>query len=63
MPEKRISNRGLLLRKLKWVLVGVLAPEVLLFNAWSQWRGARDLLAQFKAEAKKVRIFAARPSK
>ena len=50
------------MRKLKWVLIGVLAPEVLLLNAWSQWRSARDLLAQFKEEAERVRISIANPS-
>ena len=26
-----------------WVLVGIFAPELVLFNAWSQWYTARKL--------------------
>lgn len=32
-----------LLLKIKWVLIGTLAPEILLFVAWRQWVSARSL--------------------
>ena len=47
VTRKNTSKTGILLHKLKWMTIGIIAPEVLLFNAWSQWRSARHLTAQF----------------
>ncbi|KAK0616740.1 hypothetical protein B0T14DRAFT_568320 [Immersiella caudata] len=30
-------------RKLAWVLIGIFAPELVVYTAWSQWRAARRL--------------------
>ncbi|KAI9866182.1 MAG: hypothetical protein M1813_001743 [Trichoglossum hirsutum] len=38
------------MRKLKWALIGILALEVVLFNAWTQWRDAKKLSASVKAK-------------
>jgi hypothetical protein len=34
------------LRKAKWVLIGIFAPEVVLYTALQQWWSARSLLSQ-----------------
>jgi hypothetical protein len=62
VPEKGVGKVHLFLRKLEWALIGILAPEVILFNAWSQWRSAKNLLAKFEEEIKKVRISTGRPT-
>lgn len=43
VPPQGEKKRYFYLRKAKWVLVALLAPEVVLYTAWSQWRDARRL--------------------
>uniref|UniRef100_U4LQ61 Uncharacterized protein n=1 Tax=Pyronema omphalodes (strain CBS 100304) TaxID=1076935 RepID=U4LQ61_PYROM len=43
VPPQGEKKRYFYLRKAKWVLVALLAPEVVLYTAWSQWRDARWL--------------------
>jgi hypothetical protein len=56
VPQQGTSKTRLLMRKLKWALIGILAPEVVLFNAWTQWRDAKKLSASVKAKVNYVRI-------
>ncbi|KAI5810408.1 hypothetical protein BZA77DRAFT_254877 [Pyronema omphalodes] len=46
VPPPGEKKRYFYLRKAKWVLVALLAPEVVLYTAWSQWREARWLQTQ-----------------
>jgi hypothetical protein len=39
--ERRVS---FFLRKAKWAVIAILAPEVVLYTAWSQWYTARDIV-------------------
>jgi hypothetical protein len=44
IPARDESRVSFFLRKAKWVVIAVLAPEVVLFTAWTQWYIARDVV-------------------
>jgi hypothetical protein len=43
VPPENEGKFAFYRRKTKWVLIALLAPEVVLYTAWSQWRDARWL--------------------
>ncbi|KAI5810409.1 hypothetical protein BZA77DRAFT_271667, partial [Pyronema omphalodes] len=43
VPPPGEKKRYFYLRKTKWLLVALLAPEVVVYTAWSQWKEARWL--------------------
>ena len=47
LPEKGQDNgHGFIRRKSKWVLVGLLAPEIVVASAWDQRQDAKDILKE-----------------
>jgi hypothetical protein len=44
---QRISN-SVKFRKLKWVLLGLLAPELVVYTAWRQWSSAQELTREMQ---------------
>ena len=42
VPPQHESSFVFYMRKTKWVLIALLAPEIVLYSAWLQWRSARD---------------------
>lgn len=40
---RNTSKLGVIVKKLKWVLVGMFAPEYVVYIAWRQWMSARQL--------------------
>ena len=45
IPKQGTTRFQLYWRKAEWVLVGVLAPEFVVYTAWGQWNSARILTA------------------
>jgi hypothetical protein len=43
IPSLEESRFSFYLRKTKWVVIAVFAPEVVLYTAWTQWDRARDI--------------------
>ncbi|KAM6493024.1 hypothetical protein JOM56_011158 [Amanita muscaria] len=43
VPPKEAGKLWRFRNKLKWVLMGMFAPELVMFAAWSQWMSARKL--------------------
>lgn len=43
VPEKGITKSRRILRRVKWVAIEILAPELVVFVAWWQWNQARKL--------------------
>ena len=43
LPQDGVSATCLFLRKTRWAFIGLLAPELLVFVAWCQYRKARGL--------------------
>jgi hypothetical protein len=41
-------------RRTRWVILGILAPEIVVYSAWKQWRSARALTSKIKKLAKQV---------
>ena len=48
IPKKGTTKLELYKRKTKWVVLGFLAPELVLYTAWSQWYSAKKLTARVK---------------
>lgn len=48
IPKKAESKREYWLRNLKWVLLGILIPELVVLSAWRQWLSARSMTQQMK---------------
>jgi hypothetical protein len=44
-------------RRLKWVLMGLFAPELVVYAAWRQWSSAKELTQKMQALLKKVRPY------
>lgn len=45
---------GTLFYKPRWVLMGILVPEVVVYIAWSQWLSAKSLQREIEAERNRV---------
>jgi hypothetical protein len=43
VPRKGESDVRILLRELKWCIIGLFAPELILYTAWRQLASAREL--------------------
>jgi hypothetical protein len=43
VPEKRNQRLSLYKKKLKWIMYGIFAPELVVYTAWRQWTSARAL--------------------
>src|ERR1700760_668710 len=43
VPHRDDTRRTQLLRRAKWVALGILAPELVVYNAWRQWDTATEL--------------------
>lgn len=50
LPKRNESQNGYTLRYLKWSIVGLFGPELLIWVAWRQYLSAR-VLTQFVKEA------------
>lgn len=50
VPAHKCSNTTTLFMKAKYVAFGLLAPELIAFNAWRQWTVASSLVAQLRKE-------------
>ena len=48
IPEDGTTKPQLYQTKALWVVLGMLAPELVLYTAWSQWYSARKLTARVK---------------
>ncbi|RPB21473.1 hypothetical protein L211DRAFT_869976 [Terfezia boudieri ATCC MYA-4762] len=46
IPPSDLSSFQWYLKKAKWLLMGILAPELVAFTAWDQWREAKELTAR-----------------
>jgi hypothetical protein len=44
IPSLEESRFSFYLRKTKWVVIAVFAPQVVLYTAWTQWYMARDIV-------------------
>lgn len=44
MPKKGTTNLARYQRKAAWVMLGIIAPEFVVYTAWAQWYFARKLL-------------------
>jgi hypothetical protein len=54
VPRSEESFGARVLRKSKWVLVAIFAPEVVLYSAYVQWNAARVLVKDLNAIAKRA---------
>lgn len=43
VPEKSNRKLNICRKKLKWIVYGIFAPELVVFTAWRQWTSARRL--------------------
>ena len=48
IPKKGTTKRLVYVKKTAWVILGILAPELVLYTAWSQWYSAKKLTARVK---------------
>ena len=48
VPKNGTTKLQLYGKKTGWVVLGVLAPELVLYTAWSQWYSATKLTARVK---------------
>jgi hypothetical protein len=46
VPPPSDTQYHIWLRNVKWGLVGIFAPELILFAAWKQWNSAKTLTAE-----------------
>lgn len=46
IPPAGLSTIQWYQKKIKWLLMGILAPELVAFAAWDQWRDAKELTAR-----------------
>ncbi|KAF8424130.1 hypothetical protein EV426DRAFT_600672 [Tirmania nivea] len=46
IPQADLSTLQWYLKKAKWLLMGIFAPELVAFMAWDQWREAKELTAR-----------------
>ena len=49
VPEHHATRATIFLRKMKWVLIGLVAPEFVVYNAWHQRSLAKQALKDLKA--------------
>ena len=49
VPGNGSSKVSRFFEKLEWTLVGVFAPELVVYMAWTQWSSARKLTADINA--------------
>lgn len=52
VPPPDDTKKELWLRKTKWVAIAIFAPEIVVVNAFLQWKMARDLVKELKDIAK-----------
>jgi hypothetical protein len=43
VPQKSNQQLSLCRKKLKWIVYGIFAPELVVYTAWRQWTSARKL--------------------
>lgn len=48
VPRKRDKNYQVLLKELQWCVVGLFAPELILYTAWRQLASARQLCVEIE---------------
>ncbi|KAF2466062.1 uncharacterized protein BDR25DRAFT_377739 [Lindgomyces ingoldianus] len=48
VPPKRERFLGSLWREVKWCIIGLFGPELVLYTAWRQWASARELSDEVK---------------
>ena len=48
IPKKGTTKLLLYAKKTGWVILGILAPELVLYTTWSQWYSAKKLTARVK---------------
>jgi hypothetical protein len=46
-----------LLYKPRWIVVGIFAPEIVVYIAWSQWLSARSFMEEMEKIRKEVNYF------
>lgn len=59
LPHEKLSffrrlNSRPAVRRLKWMLMGLLAPELVVYTAWQQWSSAREMTRKMRELLKKV---------
>ncbi|KAF8856437.1 hypothetical protein BDZ45DRAFT_745482 [Acephala macrosclerotiorum] len=58
LPHEKLSffrrlNSQPAIRRLKWMLMGLLAPELVVYTAWQQWSSAREMTRKMQQLLKK----------
>ena len=48
LPKHKAPKRQKLLRKLQWMLMALLAPELVVFTAWTQRRNAENMVTALR---------------
>ena len=46
IPSPGSSTSAIYMKKTWWVLLGIFAPELVVYTAWGQWNSARKLTAR-----------------
>lgn len=49
IPHKGKSNYRVLLKELQWCVIGLFAPELILYTAWRQLASARQLCSEIES--------------
>lgn len=48
LPSPGSSTTAVYMKKTSWVLLGIFAPELVVYTAWGQWNSARKLTTIIK---------------
>ena len=48
LPSPESSTSAVYMEKTWWVLLGIFAPELVVYTAWGQWNSARRLTTRIK---------------
>lgn len=56
VPQQGIPAYSMYLRKARWVLMGMFAPELVVYAAWKQWHDAKETTAIINKVFEKVRF-------
>ena len=57
VPAQNSTRTRPALQRLKWVLMGLLAPELVVYTAWDQWISAKRLTKEMQLLRRKVLLF------
>ena len=52
VPHIHDTGRTIFNRRVKWITIGILAPELVVYNAWRQWDTAKELTQEIQKFAR-----------